>query len=202
MRFRPDLQISARALGGAGQRLIDTPHLGATMKTLFSVLLLAITAFAQNNRVLPKGAEIKVRTDSAIPAKPAAGASYGATISQDVTDTSGAVLIPRGSPARLVAVNNGKDTTLDLRSVTINGRSYLITVAGKSSSSGLGANKRTVKYVGGGAAIERCVGSAPGRRQGSCHRSSGRRCWWCRSAGLSRPKKGDSCRDRAELQVG
>ena len=112
------------------------------MKTLFSVLLLAITAFAQNNRVLPKGAEIKVRTDSAIPAKPAAGASYGATISQDVTDTSGAVLIPRGSPARLVAVNNGKDTTLDLRSVTINGRSYLITVAGKSSSSGLGANKR------------------------------------------------------------
>jgi DNA-binding CsgD family transcriptional regulator len=107
------------------------------MKTLFSVLLLAITAFAQNNRVLPKGAEIKVRTDSAIPAKPAAGASYGATISQDVTDTSGAVLIPRGSPARLVAVNNGKDTTLDLRSVTINGRSYLITVAGKSSSSGI-----------------------------------------------------------------
>src|SRR5438105_13286707 len=139
MRFRPDLQISVRALGGAGQRLIDTPHLGATMKTLFSVLLLAITAFAQNNRLLPKGAEIKVRTDSAIPAKPAAGASYGAHISQDATDTSGAVLIPRGSPARLVAVNNGKDTTLDLRSVTINGRSYLITVAGKSSSSGLAA---------------------------------------------------------------
>jgi len=80
---------------------------------------------------------------------------------------------PIGNKARLVAVNNGKDTTLDLSSVTINGRSYLITVAGKSSSSGLGANKRTVKYVGGGAAIERCVGSAPGRRQGSCHRSLG-----------------------------
>ncbi len=167
MRFRPDLQISARALGGAGQRLIDTPHLGATMKTLFSVLLLAITAFAQNNRLLPKGAEIKVRTDSAIPAKPAAGASYGATISQDVTDTSGAVLIPRGSPARLVAVNNGKDTTLDLRSVTINGRSYLITVAGKSSSSGLGANKRTAKYVGGGAAIGAVLGALLGGGKGA-----------------------------------
>src|SRR5438034_11749595 len=59
MRFRPDLQISARALGGAGQRLIDTPHLGATMKTLFSVLLLAITAFARSiSHVLAEGRAI------------------------------------------------------------------------------------------------------------------------------------------------
>src|SRR2546421_12493414 len=100
---------------------------------------------------------------------------------------------PIGNKARLVAVNNGKDTTLDLRSVTINGRRYLITVAGKSSCSGLGANKRTAKYVGGGAAIGAVLGALLGGRQGSCHRSSGRRCGWCRSGGLSRPKKGDSC---------
>src|SRR5258708_22458511 len=96
------------------------------MKILSTILLLSIAAFAQNARVLPKDTEIKVRTDVPIPAKPAAGASYAATVSKDVNDNSGAVLIPRGSRARLVAVNNGKDTTLDLRYVTINGRRYLI----------------------------------------------------------------------------
>src|SRR3989449_1536262 len=74
---------------------------------------------------------------------------------------------PIGNKARLVAVNNGKDTTLDLRSVTINGRSYLITVAGKSSSSGLGANKRTAKYVGGGAAIGAVLGALLGGGKGA-----------------------------------
>src|SRR3989442_15708196 len=74
---------------------------------------------------------------------------------------------PIGNKARLLAVNNGKDTTLDLRSVTINGRSYLITVAGKSSSSGLGANKRTAKYVGGGAAIGAVLGALLGEDKGA-----------------------------------
>src|SRR5207244_10544785 len=97
-----------------------------------------ISAFAQTSRVIPQGTEIKVRTDSAIPAKPAAGSAYSATVSQDVQDSSGAVVITHGSPARLVAVKNGNDTTLDLRSVTIDGRRYSITSAeGKSSSGGL-----------------------------------------------------------------
>ena len=85
------------------------------MKYLLTILLLIASLFAQSGRTLPKDTEIKVRTDVAIPAKPAAGASYSATISEDVKDNSGAVLIPRSSRARLVAVNEGKDTTLDLR---------------------------------------------------------------------------------------
>jgi len=100
------------------------------MKNAFAfLLLLTISAFAQTSRVIPQGTEIKVRTDSAIPAKPAAGSAYSATVSQDVQDSSGAVVIPHGSPARLVAVKNGNDTTLDLRSVTIDGRRYSITSA-------------------------------------------------------------------------
>ena len=41
-------------------------------------------------------------------------------------DTSGAVAIPRGARARLVAspTNNGKDTVLDLRSVTVAGQTW------------------------------------------------------------------------------
>jgi len=42
------------------------------MKRLFSVWLLlclmTVAAFAQGNRVLPKDSDIKVRTDTAIPA--------------------------------------------------------------------------------------------------------------------------------------
>ena len=85
------------------------------LKVLCLLLLIGSVAFAAT-RVLPKGTEIKVRTDTAVPAKPARGASYSATVSNDVTDSSGAVAIPRGARAKLVASAgpNSKDTILDL----------------------------------------------------------------------------------------
>ena len=121
---------------------------------------------------VPLGAEIKIRTDSAIPARPPANAHYAATVSQDVTDSLGKIVIPRGSRARLVAVptNDGKDTNLDLRSVTINGQTYLLEATGKSengASEGLGANKRTGKYVGGGAAVGAVLGAVLGGGKGA-----------------------------------
>ena len=128
-------------------------------------VLLASSAWAQT---LPKDSEIKVRTDTAIPAKPAANAKYTASVSNDVTDSSGSVVIPRGSRAQLVAVQNGNDTNLDLRSVTVNGRRYLLTTQDKSSTpGGLGANKRTAKYVGGGAAVGAVLGALLGGGKGA-----------------------------------
>src|SRR5205085_3606518 len=48
------------------------------------------------------------------------------------------------------------------------GRRYSITSAeGKSSSGGLGANKRTAKYVGGGAAIGAVLGALLGGGKGA-----------------------------------
>ena len=136
------------------------------------LLLLATGVLAQQNHVLPQGTEIKVKTDSSIPAKPPANARYTATVSNDVTDSSGAVLIPRGARASLVAVPNsdGKDTTLDLRSVNINGQRFLLEAQGKSESSapgGLGANTRTAKYVGGGAAVGAVLGALLGGGKGA-----------------------------------
>ncbi|HEU4413390.1 MAG TPA: hypothetical protein VFT65_01310 [Candidatus Angelobacter sp.] len=132
-------------------------------------LLTGVSASAQQN--LPSGTEIKVRTDTAIPAKPAADARYSASVSDDVKDASGNVIIPRGSRARLVAVpsNDGKDTNLDLRSVTVNGTPYLIQAAGSGSSTpgGLGANKRTGMYVGGGAAVGALLGALMGGGKGA-----------------------------------
>src|SRR5437763_17111446 len=96
------------------------------MKILLTVLLLSVSLFAQSGRRIPKDTEIKVRTDVPIPAQPAAGASYAASVSDDVKDNSGAVLIPRGSRARLVAVNQGKDAPLEHRYVTTSGGRLLI----------------------------------------------------------------------------
>jgi len=136
------------------------------------LILFAAGALAQSDHVLTQGTEIKVKTDTSIPAKPPANAKYTATVSKDVTDSSGAVLIPRGSRATLVAepTSDGKDTNLDLRSVTINDQRYRLEAQGKSSSSapgGLGANKRTAKYVGGGAAIGAVLGALLGGGKGA-----------------------------------
>jgi hypothetical protein len=141
-----------------------------TVLATFLLLLTAGVVSAQSNQTLPQGTEIKVRTDSSIPAKPAANTRFGATINKDVVDGSGNVLIPHGSPAQLVAVptDDGKDTNLDLRNVTINGKRFLLEAKGQSTGgSGLGANKRTGMYVGGGAAIGAVLGALLGGGKGA-----------------------------------
>ncbi len=135
------------------------------------VLLFAgLGAWAQT-RTLSEGTEIKVRTDTPIPAHPKAGARYAATVSEDVPDASGGVAIPRASRASLVAepTDNGKDTLLDLRSVSVGGGTYDLTAAGgKSTGTGsLGANKRTAKYVGGGAVVGTVLGALLGGGKGA-----------------------------------
>lgn len=134
------------------------------------LLLLSIGALAQGTRMLPSGTTIKVRTDTAIPAKPAVGAAYTASVSDDVTDRSGAVLIPRNSRAQLVAQRSGdgNDTTLDLSSVMVNGRRYsLVSPGSASGGQGVGKNQRTAKYVGGGAAVGAVLGALMGGGKGA-----------------------------------
>src|SRR6185369_8081447 len=99
------------------------PILKATTLSLF---LAAAAAFAQGPRVLPSNSEIRVRTSTEIPAKPAANTTFEARVADDVVDQSGKVAIPRGSAARLEAypTDDGKDTYLDLSSVTVDGRRY------------------------------------------------------------------------------
>src|ERR1051325_1492697 len=138
--------------------------------TIF-LLLTGMAAWAQL-RTIGEGTEIKVRTDTAVPAHPTAGAVYTATVSDDVPGTSGAVVIPRGSRARLGAAptNDGKETLRDLRPVTVNGRRYDLSAAGggkSTGSAGIGANTRTAKYVGGGAAVGAVLGALLGGGKGA-----------------------------------
>lgn len=135
------------------------------------LLLVASSRGWPQTRTLAKGTEIKVRTDTAIPATPRVGACYAATVSDDVTGESGTVAIPRHSRATLVAqrTGSGKDTALDLRSVTVGGRTYaLVSAGGKTSGTGtLGAHKRTAKYVGGGAVVGTVLGALLGGGKGA-----------------------------------
>jgi hypothetical protein len=150
-----------------------TLFLAAVLATLASVVLLA-----QISRVVSSGTEIHVRTDQAINLK--AGQNQGeelypGTVTADVLDQNGNVAIPRGSRAELAAVpldNSTNNLTLDLRSVTVNGQRYDIasqgtSAVGSSRSGGLGANKRTGEYVGGGALAGTLIGAIAGGGKGA-----------------------------------
>lgn len=136
------------------------------------LVLLAVTAIAQNTATIPEGAEIKVRTDTAIPAEPSANTTFTAKISRDVIGQEGQVVIPQGAQAKLTAVptDDNKDTVLDLTSVTMGEHTYLLktqTDTKNSAPGGLGANKRTGKYVGGGALIGGVLGALLGGGKGA-----------------------------------
>ena len=145
---------------------------------------------AEAEYVIPQGTDLSVRTDEAINSETATqGQTFDATIAQDVTDTSGQVVVPRGSPAQLVineieggGVTGTPSVALDLRSVTVSGRTYLVDTADveqKSDRGGLGANKRTATMVGGGAALgtrnRRDRRRRPGRGDWRGHRRGRRR---------------------------
>jgi hypothetical protein len=122
------------------------------------------------------GTEIQVRTDQAINVKEAGrvGETYSGAVANEVLDENGRVAIPKGSRAemRLVSTDsNSKDMTLDLDSVTVDGRRYKIQSetlkAGSNQKEGVGANKRTGKYVGGGAVAGTLIGALAGGGKGA-----------------------------------
>jgi outer membrane lipoprotein SlyB len=66
-------------------------------------------------------------------------------------------------------VTGSPTLALDLRSVTVNGRTYLVDTGAveQSSNTGLGANRRTATMVGGGAALGTLVGAIAGGGRGA-----------------------------------
>lgn len=141
-------------------------------RTALMLALLGGTAVAVAQRpTIPSGTQIPVRTDQAIHAdvdNTTTSRTYTGRVSEDVRDQEGNVLIPRGSPATLAAMRDGDNLTIDLRSVNVNGRRYEVTAgdvaAGKE---GVGKNKRTGKYVGGGAIAGTIIGAIAGGGKGA-----------------------------------
>jgi len=133
----------------------------------------AKTGAGRNAIDVPAGTEIAVRTNESIDARDTSqGTSYAAQVDRDVVDTAGNIIIPRGSEARLV-VRQVKDHTLglDLQSVRVNGRTYNVDTStiqeNGAAREGLGANKRTGEFVGGGAALGTLLGAIAGGGKGA-----------------------------------
>ena len=134
--------------------------------------------YDRNGANLPAGTEIAVRTNETIDSQNAnEGQLFPAEVQQDVTDSSGRVVIPKGSQAELTIrnVNSGGGMTgsselaLGLDSVNVNGNTYRVSTedVSQQGNSGLGKNKRTGEYVGGGAVLGTLIGAIAGGGKGA-----------------------------------
>ncbi len=116
------------------------------------------------------GTTIKVRTNEAINTS-SEGERFSAVVDQNVRGSNGTVVIPKGSNAALLVKRMAnKDVVLDLDSLTVNGQRYGVQTEHAVSSKekqGVGANKRTGKYVGGGAAVGAIIGAIAGGGKGA-----------------------------------
>jgi len=131
----------------------------------------------RGSMVIPEGTEIVVRNNEAIDSSSASqGRTFAGTVEKDVMGSNGEVLIPRGSNSELVVRNVSKGGTtgspevaLDLNSIEIAGHRYLVNTADlqQGNNQGIGKNKRTGEYVGGGAALGTLLGAIAGGGKGA-----------------------------------
>jgi hypothetical protein len=127
--------------------------------------------------VIPEGTDIVIRTDDSIRSgQESSGQVYPATIEQDVYGTSGSVAIPAGTRAKLVVSNvrsggavHSPELVLDLYSVDVHGEEYRVDSSSvtENNRSGLGMNRRTAEYTGGGAGIGALMGAVFGGGKGA-----------------------------------
>jgi hypothetical protein len=127
---------------------------------------------------LPAGTRISVRVEETIDSSKAVeGQAFPAEVTHDVLDAAGNVVIPRDSNAQIVIrsvskggrIRGAADLVMDLASVTVEGREYQLSTADVSErgKSGIGANRRTAEYSGGGAAIGAIIGAIAGGGKGA-----------------------------------
>ncbi|HXS74869.1 MAG TPA: hypothetical protein VN753_01745 [Terracidiphilus sp.] len=140
--------------------------------TLLLALLTPAVAIAQRHAI-PSGTEITVRTDEPIDAdvqNADTSHMYRATVSKDVLGRDGNILVPKGSRAQLAAIHDADGLSIDLRAIRINGVRYTVEsedIAASNQKEGVGKNKRTGKYVGGGAVAGALIGAIAGGGKGA-----------------------------------
>jgi len=137
-----------------------------------------LSAIQTKTFTLPAGALIPVRTEETIDAAVAApGQTYAAEVTRNVTDADGAVVIPRGSNAQIIIrsatrggrIKGASDLDLDLDSVSVEGHRYRLETQDviKKGRDGVGKNRRTAEFTGGGAAIGAIIGAIAGGGKGA-----------------------------------
>jgi hypothetical protein len=121
---------------------------------------------------------VRVRTGDLIDSATAAeGQLYPVTTTADIRDASGNLVVPIGSPGSVVIKSASKggrfkgqsDLVLTLQSVNIGGNPYALDTTDftRVGKQGMGKNKRTAKFAGGGAAVGAIVGAIAGGGKGA-----------------------------------
>ena len=128
--------------------------------------------------VVPAGTKVSIRTEDTIDSSTAAeGQTYPGEVTENVLDANGEVVIPHGSDAKIVIrsaskggrIRGASDLVLDLQSISVEGQEYRVSTTNlqQSGKQGLGANKRTAEYTGGGAALGAIIGAIAGGGKGA-----------------------------------
>jgi hypothetical protein len=123
------------------------------------------------------GTELVVRTVGRIDSRTAgADQIFSALVEREVRNDSDRLLIPVGSTAQLLirqmssgGATGSPEMVLDIQSITIEGRRYLVSTTDVTlaSGTGIGKNKRTAETVGGGAVLGTIIGSIAGGAKGA-----------------------------------
>ncbi len=123
------------------------------------------------NTTIPNGTQLAIRTNEVIDsATSAVGQQFSAVMYADVLDSSGAVVIPKGSDVELVIRSTaGSDLVLDIDSLVVAGQRYVVSTSDleQKGGQGIGANRRTAEMVGGGAAVGAIIGAIVGGGKGA-----------------------------------
>jgi hypothetical protein len=137
-----------------------------------------VTQPVEEIRTIPAGTTLRVRNNEAIDSQTAQpGQTFSGVVNRDVMDSNGRVAIAHGSNATLVvraAADQGRlqgqsELLVDVAAVTVNGRQYRLETNDvvEKGREGVGVNKRTGTFVGGGAALGGIIGALAGGGKGA-----------------------------------
>jgi hypothetical protein len=164
-------------------QMLENPgeiNMKRTVVVLTATFAFVASAAAQQDRrdrdgtfvdIIPAGTRIPVRLDQTIDIRvPSDGRVFTGSVEEDVIGSAGGAIIPRGAKTELIVQNIGsREATVDLESITFNGRRYMVEADryNLSRKVGVGTNERTAKYVGGGAIFGTLLGAIAGGGKGA-----------------------------------
>ena len=133
---------------------------------------------AETFHTIPAGTTLAVRTDQTIDSKYAApGQTFSGVVARAVLDSDGKVAIPRGSSATLVIrdaraqgkVQGQSGLSVDIAAVRVEGRQYRLETSDfvERGREGVGRNRRTAEFTGGGTVLGTILGAVAGGGKGA-----------------------------------
>lgn len=133
---------------------------------------------AETFHTIPAGTTLAVRTDQIIDSRTASpGQTYSGVVARAVLDSDGKVAISRGSSATLVIrdaraqgkIEGQSELAVDVAAVRVEGRQYRLETNDfvERGKQGVGRNRRTAEFAGGGGVLGTILGAVAGGGKGA-----------------------------------